>query len=101
MSARDRLAAIGARAGEATAGPWSVRLDGREIYGPDGWWIGQFQRKSDSALALAARTDMPALVAFATAVLDLADADDPTPELWSSAMECLRDLVDEHLGGGS
>jgi len=77
--AADRLDEIQARADQATAGPWEVDND-YDIMGrrpglsPDPEMdpvIGHLERDEDDEFVIAARTDVPALVAALRAVLDL------------------------------
>lgn len=111
MNARDRLAAIAARAEAATDGPWEsyVTMSAEPVVTQQGKGAfgvvlkaahGQDDYGFDDVIFAAhARTDVPALVAFATAVLD--------ETRFAVGDECdilaaeIRRLADEHLGGTS
>lgn len=134
MNARDRLAAIAARADAATPGPWESLDNGDRVIAwtgrrDDAIGIREFDyvipEPMDSAVDAEfiahARTDVPALVAFATAVLDelhtpfTADfagvgartycvqcTEDSGYTAYPCAhVEAINRLADEHLGGTS
>jgi len=148
MNARDRLAAIAARADAATEGPWIVKhepaWEADDVQHPDVITVGAQMWEGDDepmTVCLAstdyeddpvdvlldaefiahARADVPALVAFATAVLDelhtpfTADfagvgartycvqcTEDSGYTAYPCAhVEAINRLADEHLGGTS
>jgi len=137
VNARDRLSAIAARAEAATPGPW--KLWAMEVLADpvgdsnldDGLLVahtfrpeGGPPRTFNAEFIAHARADVPALVAFATAVLDLAgradvqlgfgclcsgDEHDPATTYcrygeamaWDLDPDDILTLADEHLGGAS
>lgn len=118
MTPRERLAAIEARCEAATAAPWEATMHSPDMSGRHGYTVrgprslgpqgmvmeARMLTSADADFVTHSRDDVPALVAFARAVLDAADGarietSDGLARL--SLRDTLGVLAETHLGGAS